>query len=36
MGMKRAFQGLLFNIEYYELTDWVCKEKETAEPETML
>ena len=36
MGMGRIFQEILFKIEYSELTDWICMERERAEPEIKL
>lgn len=34
--MEKTFQKLLFKTEYSELTDWICRERERAEPEKML
>lgn len=36
MGMEKTFQKLLFQTEYSELTDWIDKEREKAEPEITL
>ena len=36
MGMGRTFQDILFKTEYSELTDWICRERERAEPEIKL
>ena len=36
MGMGRTFQEILFKTEYSELTDWIYRERERAEPEIKL
>ena len=36
MGMERTFQEILFKTEHSELTDWICRERERAEPEIKL
>lgn len=28
MGMEKTLQKLLFKTEYFELTDWICRERE--------
>ena len=36
MGMESTFQEILFKTEHSELTDWICRERERAEPEIKL
>ena len=36
MGTERTFQEMLFKTEHSELTDWICRERERAEPEIKL
>lgn len=36
MGTEKTFQKLLFKKEYFEFTNWICRERERAEAEIML
>ena len=36
MGMERTRQEIVFKTECSEFTDWICGERERAEPEIKL